>query len=316
MAPRLSWSNLFPGLIALATMIAIVVGVVLYAGVGKLRGEKMRLYVLTNQARGVMKGTEVWLAGQKVGTVEDITFRQPDADSSARVVIVVDVKVDGAEQIRRNSDVQVRSGTSLISPMVISLSAGTPNSPAARSGDTLRAQAQSDMEVAGTKLGLTMKELSPLMADARTVMSHARNPNGTVGAARTARGGTEMARLRAQVSRLRERVTGDRKDGGATAATVMSRARGALLRVDSIRALLNSNNSSFGRFRRDSTLGGTVSGVRDELTELRARLAEHEGTLSRYASDSALTLSLANAQREMTLLFDDIRRRPLRYIAF
>ena len=74
MPPRLSWSKLLPGLIALTAVIMVALGVLVFAGVGKLRGETMRLYVLADQARGLMGGSEVWLAGQKIGVVEEIGF--------------------------------------------------------------------------------------------------------------------------------------------------------------------------------------------------------------------------------------------------
>lgn len=308
----MSWRNLLPGLIALTVVVAVALGVLLFSGIGRVRGETMRLYVVTSGARGVMQGTDVWLEGQKVGVVDGVEFRAPGADTTARVVIVMTVRAKDAGQIRRDSRAQVRSGANVISPMVVYLSSGSPSSPAARSGDTLYARAQSDMEIAGVKVQAATEQLGPLMADARTVMAHVRNPRGTVGAALTDRGGPDVARLRVQVARLRERMLG----GGKASGGMMAHAQSALARTDSIRALLKSPNSAFGRFRRDSTLVRTVADLRDELAHLRSRLDEADGTLPRLASDSAITRAVTDAQREMALLFDDIRRRPSRYIVF
>ena len=318
MAPRLSWSNLVPGLIAVVVLAAIVIGVLTFAGVGRLRGDTVRLYIVTNQARGVMKGTEVWLAGQKVGLVGDIAFRTVGSDTLPRVVIAIDVRRNAASQIRRDAEIQVRSGSSLIGPMVVYVTAGTPTAPGASAGDTLVARAQSDMQDAMTRLDEATRELDPLLADAKTVLASVRSPNGTVGAARTggARRDGEIARLRAQVSRLRAQFTGTGGRATASRARLMAATSGALARVDSVRTLVQSPASSFGRFRRDSTLKASVAGVRDEVAELRTRLAESSGTLGRMQSDSALTRALADAQREMALLFEDLRKRPLRYIAF
>jgi hypothetical protein len=96
----------------------------------------------------------------------------------------------------------------------------------------------------------------------------------------------------------------------------MAGARGALARADSIRVLLDSPNTSLGRFRRDSTLMETVGAIREELALLRVRLDSAEGTVSRLETDSAITRSIANAQREMSLLFEDMRKRPSRYVNF
>src|SRR5688572_24268778 len=137
MAPRLSWSSLLPGLIAFAAVVLIAIGVIVFAGVGKIRGDTMRLYVRTNQARGVMKGSDVWLAGQKIGVVDEIGFGTPGGDTLARVVLALSVREKDAAQIRRDSHAQVRAGANIIGPIVVYISSGTPNSPAVRDGDTL-----------------------------------------------------------------------------------------------------------------------------------------------------------------------------------
>ena len=96
----------------------------------------------------------------------------------------------------------------------------------------------------------------------------------------------------------------------------MANAGVALARVDSIRMLLASPDGNLGRFRRDSTLPRTIAAVRDELSALQTRMDSSTGTLDRFARDSALIRAVAAARQEMTLLFADVKRRPLRYIAF
>lgn len=316
MAPRISWRSLLPGLIASAVIVLIAIGVLVFAGVGAVRGEKIRLYVLADQARGIMHGSEVWLAGQKVGAVDGVGFTSPSNDSLGRVVIAVDVRKSDAGQIRRDSRVQVRAGANIIGPIVVYVDAGTPGSPAVRDGDTLRAGAVADVESSGAKMTKATEQLGPLMADARAVMAQLRDPDGTVGAALRERGGGQVARLRGNVTRLRQRMVNGNGHSNAGPATAMVRARSALARADSITTLLRSSNSSYGRFRRDTTLKAAVAGVRDELAGLQATLDSADGTMARMANDSALTRSVAGAKREMALLFEDIRKRPMRYVHF
>ena len=317
MPSRLSWSNLAIGLVALAAVIGIAVAVLLFAGIGQIRGKKMHLYVATNQARGVMRGTEVWVAGQKVGLVDAIGFGPANSDTSGRVVIAISVKANDAAQIRRDSPVQVKSGANVIAPAVVYLEAGSPTSPPAHEGDTLRAHAQSDLETATVKFNEATEQIGPLVADARIVMARVRDPSGTVGAILTEGFGGQVTRLRRRVNALHVKMTdGDGEPVHTSQSALMADARAALARVDSIRALLGSTTSSFGRFRRDSTLGGRVAAVRDELARMRDVFNTTEGTLGRINTDSALTRSLSDAQREMALLFADIRRRPMHYVQF
>jgi hypothetical protein len=316
MPARLTWRKLIPGLIAATVIVLVTVAVLVFAGVGQVRGEKIRLYVLTDQAQGIMRGSDVWLVGQQIGTIDHIGFAAPTADSGSRVVIAIDVRKRDAQQLRRDSRVRVRAGANIIGPVVLYFEAGTVGSPELRDGDTLRAMAQSDVQVATEKLGEATELIGPIVADARVVMAKVRDPNGTVGAALRERGGSEFARLRKTFSRFMRHNAVNGNGSPSAAALVMVGARGALARADSVRALLNSPRSSFGRFRRDSTLMQTVGTLRDELSALRVQLDSAQGTVPRLSSDSAITRAVANTQREMALLFEDIRKRPLRYVNF
>jgi phospholipid/cholesterol/gamma-HCH transport system substrate-binding protein len=313
MVPRLAWRNLLPGIIATAILIAATIAVLAYGGIGRIPGDKIRLYVVTSSARGVMKGTEVWIAGQRVGTVEDISFRPATTDSN-RVVLGIRVREADADQIRRDSEIRVQSGANVVGPLVVYITGGTPQSGAVRNGDTLFAQTQSDLAATGARFQEAMKQMRPVMADVRVIMAQARDPNGTVGAFSAQGDHGQVTRLRSQAGRLRAQLFPS--GGNPARRRLMSSAQDLMAQVDSVRALLASDNSSVGRFRRDSTLGRTIAGVRDELALLRARLDSSDGTLGRLQNDSSVRRALADAQREMTLLFEDIKKRPVRYIAF
>jgi hypothetical protein len=93
----------------------------------------------------------------------------------------------------------------------------------------------------------------------------------------------------------------------------VSRAMGS---ADTIRALLASDTSMLGRFKKDSTLLREVAAVRDELTILRALMGEPRGTAGRVVKDRAVVEAIASVERELTNTMDDIKRDPLRYVRF
>jgi hypothetical protein len=97
---------------------------------------------------------------------------------------------------------------------------------------------------------------------------------------------------------------------------LMARAQSAMARADSIRQLVSSGETSIGRFRRDSTLLRQVADARAELSIVQALLAEPRGTAGRVLADSAAQQELARLNREMGLLFEDVKKNPMRYIAF
>ena len=308
MPARVSWRHLVPGLIALAAVLSIALGVLLFAGVGQVRGKKAHFYVATGRAQDIMRGTEVWIAGQKSGLVESIDFAPPSADSGGRIVIGFSVRARDADQLRKDSHADIRAGANVIGPIIVALEPGTPQSPHLREGDTLHVTKSTDLQTTMAKVGEATAEFPALMADAKTIMRLA--STGPLAKAMRSGSGGQVSQL---MSRFSAFSTGK---ASSRAASVMTAAKTALARVDSIRALVASPNTSLGRFRRDSTLSTSIAAVRSELASVRASLDINDGTLGRVKSDSVLTRAIADSQREMKLLFDDIRRQPLRYIAF
>ncbi len=98
--------------------------------------------------------------------------------------------------------------------------------------------------------------------------------------------------------------------------TVMARVSSAMGSADTIRALLASDATSYGRFKRDSSLMREIASVRDEMSILRGLIEQSRGTAGRIANDKAVTDALASVEKELGRTIEDIKRDPLRYVRF
>jgi ABC-type transporter Mla subunit MlaD len=319
MARRLAWSNVRGGLIAIAAIVGIAAATLKYARVGALRGDRMRVYAAVGAARGVLKGSEVWLLGQKVGKITDIRFRSPsESDTTARVLIEMELLEKYRDALHRDAEAQVRAGGSVIGAMVVYLTSGSPTAPVIRDGDTVRAQPQSDAESATAQFGAATRELPAIINNFKTIRADLQSSSGTAGALMRANT-LDRGALRTtgrQLSRLRQRL-----DNGGSLGRIMNGGLGAraarvMARADSVRVLVGSSSASLGRFRKDSTLMAEVSDIRDELAEVRSAVAESRGTVGRVLHDSAAFDALGEVHREMTLLAADLKKHPLRYSPF
>jgi ABC-type transport system involved in resistance to organic solvents, periplasmic component len=132
-----SWNELKIGIIAGAIVVGVVASILLFARVGALHGDRSQLVILTDHAPGVLPGTEVWVAGEKVGLVKNISFRPVSNDTSRRVAIRADILTKFMPQIRKSAHADIRPGGNLIGSPVVYISSGTPASPEAKSGDTI-----------------------------------------------------------------------------------------------------------------------------------------------------------------------------------
>jgi len=319
MPRRTRWRELAVGLISLAAVSGVGIAVLVFAGVGGIHGSTFRLYARTGEARGVIRNSEVWLGGQKVGVVKQVDFLPPTAAASGRLLIVMDILSSAREEIRLNSTTQVRSGGTLIGAPVIYLSIGTREARAVNPGDTLPALPQSDLETMTSQFALASRQFPEIIDNIKILNQQLNSVQGTLGAFAIEKGGVELSHARARMARLAGRLTQPTGTIGlalSTHSSLVSRARRTMARADSIRALVARNGGSYGRFRRDSTLLREVADVRNEIDIIRALMASPNGTLGRARGDSALFDALAGARRELTLIIADVHRRPLRYIHF
>lgn len=316
MARRLSWSDVRGGLIACVVLVVAAAAILRFSRVGALHGDTFFLYATVGDASGVMKGSEVWLSGQKIGKVTDIRFRSPQrSDTLHRVAIEMEILSRYSSALRDDAMGQVRAGGSFIGPAVVYLTPGTVSGAPIRPGDTVRIRSAPDFGRATTQLSAAAQEFPVIMSNVQVLRAELQTTRGTAGAFMNGPTMGELERAKIRVGQLRGSLRGDGTVSRVMRGELTTRARQVMARADSVRVLLASSTGSLGRFRRDSTLVLQVGDIRDELATLRAELASSDGTVGRFARDSAITLQLADAQNQMTLLFADIKKHPLRYLS-
>ncbi|MEP6999892.1 MAG: MlaD family protein [bacterium] len=319
MARRLSWSDVRGGAIAVLVIVLVAAATLKFSRLGNLHGETMPLIAHVSEARGLLVGSEVWLSGQKIGKVTDIVFLSPAADTAARLEIRMLVLAKHRVAIHRDAVAQIRPGGSVIGPPVVYLSPGSVKAAMIQPGDSVSTHPQVDAEGATAEFSVASREFPVIINNVKVLATQLQTTKGTIGAFMNGPGGTgagEMARTRALATQLGARLNGGGSVGRFMQGGLTERANIVLARTDSLRTLIASPHTSFGRYRKDSTLVGEVGYIRDELSLVRSQLEQSRGTAGRAMHDSAITNSLTEAQRQMSLLFADIKSHPLRYIVF
>ncbi|HET9425100.1 MAG TPA: MlaD family protein [Gemmatimonadaceae bacterium] len=309
----LRWRSVSGGLVAVVALTVILVLVLKYARTGIVRGDKFRLYVAVPDAANLLEGSDVWLNGQRVGTVAAIGFAPPTAPPELRVIVATDVLESMRENIRLDSRASLQSGGTMIGAPVVYLTSGTLAARAVVAGDTLRGAGKSDFEIAASRVTESLSELPAIMSDAKIIAANARGAGARLGAIMNADRG--HGSFGDQSRSLMTKLT----NGNGSAVKLMRdqeirrRVARSMAAADSLRALLASRMGEFGRFRRDSTLARSVSGLRAEIATLRQLSSSPTGTVGRFAADSALRRSLDSVFVELSALMADIKKNPLRY---
>jgi phospholipid/cholesterol/gamma-HCH transport system substrate-binding protein len=317
---RANWSQLVVGIVAVVAIVVAALAVLIFARVGALHGDTSTLYAATGEARGINKGSEVWLAGMKVGLVKRVRFRPVTADTSRRLLLELEVLDEYLPHIRGDSHMQIRTGGTLLGAPVVFVSAGTNRAPPLANGDTIRSLPQQDPEGLTSNFAQVSKQFPAIMGDVRVLGSQLRAAHSTAGALMSLAGGDqgEVATFRRGAANLGQRVSSPRGTLGlALNGDAAERLRRAIAHADSVRAAVSTRSTTIGRIRGgDSTLLQTVEDARNELSIARALLDEPRGTAGRLLRDSAIVREAARTQRQIDSILTDIKYHPLRYWPF
>ena len=315
MASKVHWSELKIGLLCVAAVTGAILSILLFARVGALHGDTETLYVTVDHAPGVLKGTDVWLLGRKVGLVKNITFQPVSVDTLHRLAIETEIMADRFHLIRKNSFGDIRAGGNLIGSPVVYIGGGTAAAPPVKSGDTIAALVggkpgiDDQIDTLAAKLvrvADTTGRLLRLMSDHTTTIGQFRST-----------GMASMRRANAVSTDIMNRATsGSGSLGLAHRGAVVDRIRRVMAQTDSIRLLLASGSGNVGRFRSDSTLKREVASVKAEVDSLRRIFSTEGGGVSRLRSDTALKREMGNARANLDSLMTDLRKHPLRYLSF
>lgn len=289
--PRsLAWRQLVPGIVIIAVIALASLAVLVFARVGALHGNTYRLYVLADDARGVMGGTEVRLAGQKIGTVQEVSFRPVTNDSLGRLAVALDILDDYRPAIRRDSRAEFRSGSTPIGATIVSITIGSPEEPELEANDTISRAFQIDPDSVRAALSSAASQVPVLLKDADGLVHTFRRALGSSA-------GDSATRLSVIADRIA--LLARRMDvGGGSLARLASdtivkrRLDRVAARSRALAEALDAPNNTLGRLATDSTLSTAIADVRSDIDTLRAQLSEERGTGGRLLHDDAILRQL------------------------
>jgi phospholipid/cholesterol/gamma-HCH transport system substrate-binding protein len=312
------WRELKVGLTAMGVLTAIVLFVLLFARVGAMHGKTASVYVLTDDAPGVLSGTDVWLAGKKIGQVKDIHFRAVTTDTLQRLAIHAQIYYEQLHYLRKDAWADIRPGGSLVGAPIIWISSGTSSFGALKDGDTLITKSTGAMKPVGDKIEALGTKVSSLTDSTIKVVHMLNGQIGTLG--RLAQNGLPRVTAAAgQIADLTRRArTGDGSLAMMTDGTLRARFNHIVAAKDSIMLVMNSGNGNVARLKNDSALFKKVSHLRAELDSLMSLTdsTRTTGALARMRTDSTFRLEMTAARAQLSAIIADIKKHPGRYIRF
>ncbi len=314
MARDHSWGELKVGIISGAVITALAAGILIFARVGALHGDRSQLVILTDHAPGVLPGTEVWLAGEKIGLVKSITLRPVSNDTSKRVGIQADILDKFMPQVRKNAHADIRPGGNLIGSPVVYISSEGAGYPPARNGDTITTKSVGVIKDVGENVSQLVDRLTVLADSGGKAIALLNSEAGAVGAF-TRNGLPKLASVGGTLRGILRQVnTGNGTAGLISRGDLGVKFHSIIASKDSIVQVMTTGNGNLGRFHRDSTLGPTIARLKSQVDSLRGMMNNQTGGIGKLKSDSTMTKEMAKVRAQLDSLMKDVKKHPRKYL--
>jgi phospholipid/cholesterol/gamma-HCH transport system substrate-binding protein len=311
----LTLEQLRVGAVVLVTLAVLLYGGYRLGQQAHLFSRRYELVAYVSNASGLRQGGSVTVAGQLVGTVRQVDFLPPDADTSRNLRLVLEVEENVAQQIRGDSRARLRT-QGLLGDKVFDISPGTLRYSPLRAGDTIPIAPSLDYDQIVQQASGAVGDVVGLTKDLRQVSGGIARGEGTVGQLVTNRAlYDELTQTLDQTNRLIARM----QNPNGTVGRLLDDP--ALYRnlvrvtasLDSLTGQVARSEGTVGRLLRDDSLYVRMVGVTAGADSLVRLLTQGNGLAARLLTDQTSYDQLNKSLTELNAILADVRRNPQRY---
>lgn len=286
--------------------------------------KKLNLKARFAAADGLREGSEVQLAGVRIGKVEEVVLLPPDSPEDFKIEarIAVDGELDGqpiSERIRTDSTAQLVSTSLLANDKMINISPGTTQGTPVSEGHILEsrdAMSINNLTQTGNEL---LQQINRMAIPANEILNKANRGEGTLGRivndeslyrnldATVAETKLTMAKLQTTLEKV------NRGDGTAgkllNDPALYNSLNNTVSKLDSIATDIRAGRGTAGKFITDDALynetraaiidlrtsAAKINGIADDFKLISTDLAEGRGTAGKLLKDEQLYDDARNA---------------------
>jgi len=301
---NLGWKDLRVGIFILAAIGLFIFLILNASGDFNPFSRKLRLKAQFNSADGLREGSEVRLAGVRVGKVEEVKILPPSGDEKGNKVeatLVVDGKIDGQsanERIRSDSKAQLVAPSFLSDDKVINITPGTSAGIPVKDGFTLESSAANTFTDIATSGNDLVGRLNKVADQVNSITKKINEGEGTIG--RAVNDESLYNNLNSTIKELQD-VANKIKSGEGSAGkfvndpSLYNNLNETTLKLQAIANDLQSGKGTAGKLFSDDALyndaRATMNKLNNTLDDLKGMIGEIKagrGTAGKFVTDEAL----------------------------
>jgi phospholipid/cholesterol/gamma-HCH transport system substrate-binding protein len=246
---NLSWSELKVGVIIIAALVLLAVGILKVGGNSGFFTKYYTLYMRLENTFGLKVGSTVRLAGLDIGSIEDITF--PADPAEKKVIVKLNLQEKYQDRIREDSKANIRT-LGLLGDKYVDIEVGSPASPVMKDGALLPGGPETQLNRVLSNAGTGIESLNVVLAQLKGVLGDVSEGHGTAG-------------LLLKDPRLYNELNG------------------AVVSLEAVASDLHRGKGSMGKFMNDPAIYDNVLDVSAKAREVMNKL--NNGSFAKLSED-------------------------------
>ncbi|HEX6279243.1 MAG TPA: MlaD family protein [Pyrinomonadaceae bacterium] len=315
--PRLTFSQLRVGIFVVVGLAVLAFLILNSTGDFNPFEEKLRLKARFAAADGLREGSDVQIAGVRIGQVESVSLLPPDSpeDSKIEAVMSVDSELGGrpiTQRIRTDSTAQLVAVSVLANEKLINITPGTEKGEPVSEGHVLEStDAISINQLTRTGNDL-LQQINKLAVPANEILNKANQGQGTLGAIVNDESlyrnlDAAIAETKLTVTKLQTTIDKVNRGEGTAGkllndAELYNNLNRTVSQLEAIASDIQAGRGTAGKFVTDDALynetraaiidlrtsAAKINSIADDFKLISTDLAEGKGTAGRLLKDEKL----------------------------
>lgn len=314
-ATFITWEQLRVGLLIVFGLIVLTIAIVQLGNAANLFTSRYTLVAFLPNANGLRVGGQVTIAGQIAGTVREINFLPPDADTSRNLQILIDVDERLKSQVREDSKGRLRT-LGLLGDKIFDITPGTPRYAVLEEGDTVALGQSLDYEAIIAQASGAVEDMVQLTKDLREITGGIVRGEGTVGQLVTNKAlYDELTGTLTRANQLMGRLQNPNGTVGRMLddPALYNNMNTMLASIDTLLKQVNSSEGTMGKLLRDDSLYNNLVGITAKADTLVSLMSSGDGFAGKMLRDQTLYDQLNKTITDLNAILEDVRRNPAKY---
>jgi phospholipid/cholesterol/gamma-HCH transport system substrate-binding protein len=317
---QLSWSKLKAGLVITLALLILIGAIFFAGGIGEIFSPRIELKAQFKDAKGLRRGSPVWLFGTEVGSVKNINL---DPLQGAIVTISIDKSVQTF--IKKDAQASILT-MGLLGDKYIELSSGSPLAEPIHSGEMIKGGAQIEFsDIMGTAT-IAIGKMGEFITKLDNLVVKMEKSQGTV-----AKFFTDPAVYDnlSQTTKMMSQILEDIKNSRGTMKMLIedpslyNKLLTATSSIEEFSKKLDESPGTLKRLIEDPEFYENLNRGSKQLSSILERINKGEGLAGAFLKNEELVRELSDAllefkklSVELETLVKDIKEHPKKYLKF